>query len=402
VRGLVVAFLFSWLGAGCALVDAAGHSAANDDASVDPADARGFYDASPDAPPDADLPPDASGATRFGLQENFAVPDAIALAIADVDGDGADEIFVSTGGPHLYMLRQGVRTELAVPPMILNAFRIVDVDHDGVMDLVGTHFTEAVLIRNIATGGQAQDAVYVGGEGQFDVGDLNRDGLEDVAAPSADGIGIRVLFAQQTSPVSYSNFAAPLIPLASQVTRVKVIDVEGDGDLDIAAWQPGGMPARILVVKQGPGAGQLGTPQTLYALDTDGVDAELLAADLDHDGRRDLLAFTNADDRFHLLANHGTSFATTTFAATTGYFSGLASGDVDHDGLDELVLAEPLSLCVYTQSSAGVIDPGYERLTFNSSAFTTSLLTGDVDGDQAADVVFIRFGGFVTVFHGKP
>jgi FG-GAP-like repeat/FG-GAP repeat len=234
--------------------------------------------------------------------------------------------------------------------------------------------------------------------------DLNGDGLMDVVTASSDDGALGVFFNNKTSPGSFNPAIVLNSPGASQVA---IADMNGDGLADIVSADFN----VSLFVQTSPGT--FAAPISLY---TNGANWVTLG-DLNGDGATDV-ALTDSVGVKVLM--HTGAASSTTFAAPMTVFTQspnfnvvggniIAIGDVDGDGLNDLVITDPgpaggMATAVYVllQSSAThgtFLTPiGYPIATQDRPQ---SILLRDLQGTGKLDIV-IGGQNFVTVLLHDP
>lgn len=183
-----------------------------------------------------------------GLAGLLGVTSALAL---DLDNDGQRDLVRGGGrGLHYHPAVQGSwdppRTIVAKP---IAAFRPVDFDHEGDIDLVAATSLGPVLVRNNGDGSfedvtGASDLASIGPCVDVAVGDLDDDRDVDLVFVSQRG-QVRI-----ASSVRGGKFVVqePVAGLPGGPFDVAVADFDADGDLDLAVAGPDGVS---LVENQG-------------------------------------------------------------------------------------------------------------------------------------------------------
>lgn len=223
-----------------------------------------------------------------------------------------------------------------------------------------------------------------------EIGDVNNDGRNDVAAISFFNYGMRYLYiftqdvnGELKQPVKYT------IEQPAQFSwdcgSIAIGDINGDSKNDIVI---GGANQKIEVFLQN-NAGGLDAGVTYATVNSSVVKI----ADLNNDGRLDIVTTgtgTNSVDIFYQNIS-GAIGAPVTYAVTSG--GPIDVLDMNNDGLSDIVvkssqLSKPL-ICVLTQQIDGTFtSPTY--YSFNETDLFTAITLGDVNGDGLNDVVIIN------------
>jgi len=291
--------------------------------------------------------------------------------------------------------------------------------------------------------------------------DLNRDGLPDLAV----GVGNTVQVFLATGPGAYGPHTDYPLPNSGAVTHIVAADFTGDGNVDLLAGDP-----LVLLLNNGDGTFQVtsgpqnfGPIQGIAAGDfnhdgsidfatieggpggtgssahvylnqgngtftrspaigsTDTPLAGLVAADFNRDGHvdlategiaptRGLVYFGHGDGTFveHIVAISNPVPANAMAAVGTP-----ATGDLDNDGVPDLVLLEGWScgLACGEMHARSYISAGdgtfFERIPFVTTSTTGSggsVIVSDLEGDLRQDLIYwnpSHFGGEVRMFHGE-
>ena len=162
--------------------------------------------------------------------------------------------------------------------------------------------------------------------------DFNRDGFTDLVVPNRDGGQSHVYL--HTGNAGAPEFTrVPFGPPDATIRMAEVADLDADGQLDIVSVDGGGV---TLFFGEPNGTFSAGVPvggrtNAPYAL---------AVADLNHDGRMDLVV-GNVEARSVVLFNDGTGrhFTPVPFGDDRGTVYGFAIGDLDKDGHLDIVAA---------------------------------------------------------------
>ncbi|UFP96508.1 FG-GAP repeat domain-containing protein [Gloeobacter morelensis] len=298
-----------------------------------------------------------SGGGNFGAPVAFETGDASrSVAAGDVDGDGDLDLAVGNVGGDYYapdsvtLLKNngdggfGDPATLSGSYLDPTALQFGDIDGDGDLDLV-------VL--------NSQLEVYGFGYGSVGAQTLRNDGTGDFTAIESFNLG--------TSP---------------EAGGLALDDLDGDGDLDLAAFNS---LDGAMALRRNDGSGQFGELARFASGNGNGI----VLADIDRDGDSDVV--TGGSDTLRLLSNNGQGDlqAAPIFGFNAETFrdvrSGeLALGDLDGDGDLDVLFGYPY------YSGAISLNRGDGTFVGGPSGPTvyriTSLALGDIDGDGDLDL----------------
>jgi len=401
--------------------------------------------------------------------------DVVALGTADLDGDGAREVLVSAQSGTIFATR---RTRVYGPSAAGGLERrdveaadrgegrylaTIDVEGDGTdevvlaaeqLDLEGAG---ADLFRLVpVTGGAGlvtEVRLYDVGEPETAIADvfaaialdLDQDAAIDLAILSEDEAGGRVLVLLANdglgSPTGARRLTTPV-----GMERLFATDLEGDGDLDLVAPHPAA--SNVFRNPRPLGVRPLPVPLFDGSSGFEGFVQHRLA-DLDGDGRRDIVAYTDStssivtlratsdgppeEPRFLPEQPVGLSFSFTTLrrdpfhgresvalyddapgflvhlveagvgpggapaapvlVSATGLSASLAviAADLDADGRDDLILLDgDFTTGNAIKAALRRADGGFApAVTIVPGVFVATLDVADVDGDGATDAAFL-------------
>lgn len=171
------------------------------------------------------------------------------------------------------------------------------------------------------------------------IADMNGDGLNDVIFPCRDDCQSRVFFNQ-----NLAGEGRPWGPGKASIRAAAVADLNGDGYPDIAAC-----PQKLgcfVYFNDGKGNFAPGVqfqkpdPRELAGKDEEYMPYSMISADLNGDGRPDLVVgYVDAPGVIYYNDGGGKKFHAQPFGDGKGAIYGMAIGDLDGDGRLDLVAA---------------------------------------------------------------
>jgi hypothetical protein len=255
----------------------------------------------------------------------------------------------------------------------------VDCNGNGVEDAVDLNGTIAFpVVPHVAVKGLTNALVAADLDGDSDV---------DLAAGSERGTIL-------VFPLREEGETGPRLrhwPAVSRLTvgSVAAADIDGDGDIDLAASGAGGTDGRLgAIPNRGDGSFELPVPIILPRTATRCV----TSGDIDADGDLDLAAAVPFG--VHVFPNiGGVEFGTAVRLPVGSDPHAVRAEDLDADGLPDLVTAN--SLGGAEDDNISVFRNGGERgflpaRNFATGRGTTSLDVKDIDGDGDLDVAVVN------------
>jgi hypothetical protein len=319
-----------------------------------------------------------------------------------VNGDGRPDLVVANNSDSAagVLLGTGTGTFGAAATFSagLNSFpsavAVADVNGDGRPDLLtaNTNSTAGVLLGTGAGSFGPATTFSTGSNGYpsaIAVADVNGDGRPDLLVANQNRHNVGVLLGTGTGafgPVATFSVGAGSFPNA-----LVVADVNGDGQLDVLTANQATNTAGVLL---GTGTGTFQAVAT-YSTGSNSSPYNLAVADVNGDGRPDLLTANAGSNSVGVLLGTGTgSFgAVTTFSTGSGSFpTGVAVADANGDGRPDLLVSD-------FYSGAAVL-PGTGNGTFQAAttygtganSYPTSIAAADVNGDGRPDLLTANEG----------
>lgn len=288
---------------------------------------------------------DASG-VNFATPLTFAVgqgPNAIVTY--DVNGDGLPDLVVSNFADNTISVLLNTSTgstasfaaqQTFAATTLPNALAVGDINHDGKLDVIVTSFTGnvvAVMLNTTAAGSMTaafsspQSFATGTDPNAVVVGDFNGDGILDIA--TANNISNNVSVLLGTTPIGATtvtfaaavNFTVGIVPIA-----ISAADIDGDGRLDLLVANYATNTVSLLRNTTAIGAT---TPafdaQPPFA--TGSSPAAVTTTDIDGDGRPDIVTANQQGASISVLMNSQYRAAIATPAATGTIVHDLIFGD---------------------------------------------------------------------------
>lgn len=315
------------------------------------------------------------------------------LDVVDVTGDGYPEILSASSAFNRIAVLQnngdGSFKHIKVltgPNLNAHGVTALDVDADGLVDVVGLHPGGLNInwFKNLGGGAFAAgvDLASAGpGKGDIEAADVDGDGDQDLVRT---GFGLAVI-----ENLGAGSFAAPVTVTTTSMGRMQVGDFDGDGDVDVAA---GGLFSGSARLFRNDGSGQF---TQIAALLQANSAVELAGGHIDGDGVIDFVTAANGEDapRVFLGIGPGIDGGYTQvdgpFATDDGALA-VATGDLNEDGVPDVVVTSLI------QGRANY----YEGLGGGALAEPVPLVEGetgleqvhlaDMNGDGHLDVLLLR------------
>ncbi|MFO7631517.1 MAG: FG-GAP-like repeat-containing protein, partial [Caldilinea sp.] len=317
---------------------------------------------------------------------------------ADFDRDGDIDVVVASRQDNKIVLHVNNsihRSALLEGERVVNTFSqtrsvaAADIDGDGHVDIVSAANNIVAWHRNV--GGSPPnfetvviEAGFVGGR-WVATGDIDGDGDIDVVAADRNTNRI-VLYENQLRQTGTPGFVARLVTdTAIRVRDVHMADIDGDGDLDLYSASDGDNVIAWYENVNGAGRNWV---KHIVSRNVD-YPRSSYAADLDGDGRLDLMSASARDNRVTIFrqTSKGVFTQEAIYAAANGA-QFIHAADIDKDGdMDIIVSSERDNTVTWfaNRLNAGL---GFQRYVVSDRAFGVhAAIAADMDGDGDMDIV---------------
>ncbi|MBF8149958.1 T9SS type A sorting domain-containing protein [Winogradskyella sp. F6397] len=396
-----------------------------------------------------------NGLGYFGLQQIIAVNESIyfdsLIFPADIDGDGdIDVLSYSSEGNKIAVYKntdgQGSfssQESISSTALGVESIYTADIDADGDLDIISKEEDYLVWYENLdGMGNFSESNIIVSTEssnGNIDVSDFDNDGDLDVISRSS--LGQHVSWYENTDGLG--DFTENNISNTLSYTSFKywqVSDIDNDGDMDVLASSSD----RIYLFENLDGQGNFESMLVSYVtsgfgkivlsdIDDDGFEdiiipttdrlrwyknlgeqngfgdyefitspnnptTELVVADADNDGNKDVFFVSRSDDKIGWFKNNNEQSEFWEFISISFSYIGnsnyATAKDLDGDGdLDILCAEEDLS---WYENLDGQGRFGFKQIVGFNSAFAEAV---DIDGDGDLDILSLTNQQGFIVWH---
>lgn len=266
----------------------------------------------------------------------------------DLNGDGAPDFVGTTSTGYLfYAVNPNGPSAYAASPTTYwanytggNNPKLVDIDHDGDLDIISMNGSQIVALKNNGSG--TFTATFSSGSlsiNSFDVGDVNGDGYDDVIEVTSDyspSPNVVVMINNGTGSFTQSN---TYYPYPANIYYASLADLDKDGDLDLVAYKYQNAAYQLMTMINN-GSGAFSSP-TAYSLSNNSV--RPITGDVNGDGYADVVLASNSAGSYpvSVFMNDGTGNLLSATTVTTASYSwgGAALADVNRDSKLDLLLA---------------------------------------------------------------
>lgn len=277
------------------------------------------------------------------------------IAIGDINNDGKNDVVIGNSGSGIEVFLQNnsgsLNSGVFYSSSDSHKIRIADLNNDGLLDIVGIGWgtnTASVWLQN-GSGTLNTPAIYSvthGGYDDLEVGDVNNDGLTDIIVMSGQSVlpNLGIL----TQNISGTFNAAVYYSVKDPVTAktlthgVAVGDINGDNLNDVVVTYGGNRPsANIGVFSQNA----LGTFNPVVSYSSLDIPEPIVVDDVTSDARKDIIVIHGGWSYVGIYQQDGSGMLQSEDLYPIPYADhynphGLAVGDINSDGLKDIVIAD--------------------------------------------------------------
>jgi hypothetical protein len=233
--------------------------------------------------------------------------------------------------------------------------------------------------------------------------DFDRDGQTDLAVASFDAKIVSVLRGQGNGAFEPSASYLPAYDVGASPKAIITGDFTGDGVADIATLNHNNPLQGGVSVFVGNGAGQFEGARTSAAI---GAGHALSAGDFNGDAKLDLVVSSDSLNRTAILLGQGTGFfqPSTLISSTVGA-EGLAVADFNQDGRQDFAVASASAgqVAVFIGNGNGTFKAPVTHAIAGGAGRAIAVASGDIDHDGRPDLVVATQSGLdhLAVFIGN-
>ena len=348
------------------------------------------------------------GDGTLGFHTEFPIGTSVgadAIALADVDRDGALDVVVVGRGQNGSVLRGRGDGTFAAPQVFAvggggETMALGDVDADGDLDIVIGSYSDAVGVSVLLGNGDGtfnpRTRVHIGRDiRSVALGNVDGDSDLDIVAASAYSNSRNLVFLPGNGDGTFG--AAVQTPLDHGPSSLALGDLDADGDLDVAVagFYCTGQSEGCASIFFGNGTGEF-PGRANYAVP--GTPLDLAMNDIDADGDVDLVLA--AQQHISVLYGFGDGAFGQRREYAAGFAEAVAVADLDRDGHMDVLTSDRSIHAVGVLPGIGdgefVNEPG---LIVPHGASRAPLALGDIDADGDLDAVmqFLSFPNGVSI-----
>lgn len=373
----------------------------------------------------------AAGATTpaFAAPQAFSTgPFPLSVATADLNGDGKPDLVVANGNAANVSVLLNITAPGATTPAFVAqqtfatqgtplGLAVKDVNGDGKADILATNiFDNSISVLLNTTPSSAALLAFspqtqitpVTVNALLTFADMNSDGRPDLLTTDGSNQTVNIMLNTTTLGASTPSFApAQMFQGAGGGADVLTADVNGDGKPDVITVNESTDSISVLLNATPPGSSTLSFAPTATFADGIGL-VHLAMADINDDGRPDIIATEVSSFDVAVLLNTTTTGATTPSFAGPVFFQpdaiysvfSSAVADLNGDGKPDLIVVSNLGnevVVLLNTTAPGASMPSFGTPVPFAVVGPFYVAVSDLNGDGRPDIVVTGGGDAATV-----
>ncbi len=336
-----------------------------------------------------------------------------AVTVGDVTGDGRNDVVMTTTyyfdseNDHcVFVYPQQADGTLGEPDRYpyramanRTGLQLTDLDADGVPDIVVGHDQGLTVLLADGSGGFDTNLIPAGiAANTLSAFDVNLDGDADLVGLSWSA-GAEVLLGDGAGGF-FDQY--PLATNAAGYNDQEAGDLNNDGFTDLAVMSGQSYAVPNLSVHLNDGDGNLRPPDTYFVGQSE-LTSGIGLGDIDNDGLTDVVLSRGSNSPTHLWLYYQNEAGTLSGPETISSYDipeTVEVADINRDGLDDVLVLHGgwLQMGVYLQGPEGLTDEQLVPIPYASHYSPYSLAIGDIDSDGCPDAAIADYNhGLVTL-----
>lgn len=311
------------------------------------------------------------------------------VAFGDLNGDGYQDMVNTTATGISVQIGNGdgtfqTATSFDMGLTSVGDIKLSDVNGDGILDAIsgGANGGSGILSIRFGNGngtfGQTNTYLTnVNNVVSVSVGDINRDGIADIAISGSSGASTKIGIFRGVGSGSFSSYTSYSGIGIGTTSDIQLVDLNNDGFLDLIAT---GDFAGAIQVSLNNGDGSFADPLANVGYGSNATSF----ADLNNDGKLDIVTVSGANALVGFGNGDGTFGSSTAYAAGSSLV-GAKIADINGDGILDIIGGSRFGPSVLTGRGDGTFNTAVNSAT--STNPITDFEIADLNNDGVLDVI---------------